>query len=85
MPGHQRRARRCAAGLDQILREAQTLAGELVDARRRRAAQLAAAVGPEVAVADVVGEDEHDVGLLSAAERLPTCSQSLQRKVKPAL
>ena len=64
LPGHQRRARWRAAGLDQILREPQTLAGELVDARRRRAAQLAAAVGPEVAVADVVGEDEHDVGLL---------------------
>ena len=64
LPRHQRRARRCAAGLDQILRQAQTLTRQLVDARRRCAAQLAAAVGTEVAVADVVGEDEDDVGFL---------------------
>jgi hypothetical protein len=35
-----------------------------VDIWRRRATQLAPALGSEVAVADVVGEDEHDVGLL---------------------
>ena len=36
---------------------------ELVDPRRWRSAQLAAAVRAKVAVADVVGKDEHDVGL----------------------
>jgi hypothetical protein len=41
----------------------QPVAGELVDTRRRRAAQLAAAVGTKIAVPDVVSEDEHDIGL----------------------
>ena len=50
-------------GLDQKLRQPQPFFGELIDARRRRAAQFAAAVGSEVAVADIVGEDEDDVGL----------------------
>jgi hypothetical protein len=62
--GHQRRARWCAAGFDQIPVRRSDPAGELVDIWRRRATQLAPAVGSEVAVADVVGEDEHDVGLL---------------------
>ena len=51
LPGHQRRARRCAGGFDQILRETQTLTGEPVDIWRRCAAQLAPAVGSEIAVA----------------------------------
>jgi hypothetical protein len=43
---------------------AAALDGELIDARCRRAAQLAAAIGADVAVADVVGEDKENVGLL---------------------
>ena len=35
-----------------------------VDARRRHAAALAAAIGTKVAVAGVVGHNEQDVGLL---------------------
>ena len=42
---------------------AQSFARELVDARCRRAAQFAAAVGTQITVADVVGENEDDVGL----------------------
>ena len=49
--------------LDQELRQPQAFGGELIDARRRRPAQLAAAIGADVAVADVVGENEEDVGL----------------------
>ena len=44
------------AGLDQVLRQSQPLASELVDARRRASSQLAAAVWAHVAVADVVGQ-----------------------------
>ena len=47
------------------LREAQALAGQLVGARRRVAAQFAAAVRAHIAVADVVGENEDDVGFLA--------------------
>ena len=60
-PGHQRRARRRASRLHQVLRQPQALAGELVDARRRHAADLARAVGADVAVADVVGQHDDDV------------------------
>ena len=62
-PRHQGCARRRAGGLDQELRQPQTFGGELVDARRRRPAQLPAAVDPDVAVADVVGENEQDIRL----------------------
>ena len=67
LPGHQRRARRRAGGLDEILREAQALAGELVDTRRRRAAQLAAAVGTQIAVADVSARMKTTLGLFCCA------------------
>ena len=40
------------------------LGGELIDARRRRSAQLSTAVHPKVAEADVVSKDEENVGLL---------------------
>jgi hypothetical protein len=66
---HKRRARGCARGLDQILREPKALARQLIDAWRWGAAQFAAAVGAEVAVADVIGKDEHDVGLLVLSQR----------------
>ena len=62
-PGHQCGARRRAGRLDQELRQPQTFGGELIDARRRRPAQFSAAIGADVAVADVVGENEEDVGL----------------------
>jgi hypothetical protein len=61
---HQRGARRCAGRLDQKLRQPQTFRGEPVNARRRRSAQLPAAVDAEVAVAGIVGKNEKDVRLL---------------------
>ena len=64
LPGHQRGPRRRAGRLDQVLRQPQPLAGQLVEARRRRAPQLSTAIGAEVAVPHVVGENEDDVGLL---------------------
>ena len=39
---------------------------ELVDARRRRAAQCAAAIAAEFAPAEIVGEDEYDIRQLRA-------------------
>jgi hypothetical protein len=50
--------------LYQELRQPEAFRGELIDAWRRRAAQLAATIGADVPIADVVGEDEEDVGLL---------------------
>ena len=64
LPRHQRCSRRRAGRLDQKLRQPQPLAGQLVEARRRRAPQLSTAIGAEVAVPHVVGENEDDVGLL---------------------
>ena len=73
MPGHKRRAGRCAARFDEILRQAQTLAGHLVNARCRRAAHFTPAIGPEVTVADVVGKNEYDVGFLLGFLRACLC------------
>src|SRR6185312_11708825 len=39
------------------------------DPWRRGAAQFAAAIGAEVAIADIVGEDEHDIRPLICGER----------------
>jgi hypothetical protein len=50
--------------VEALIPEAQTVTGELVNARRRRAAQLSSAVGAQVAVPNVIGEKENDVGLL---------------------
>ena len=50
-PCHQCGARRRAGRLDQELRQPQAFGGELIDAWRRRPAQLAAAVDADVAVA----------------------------------
>src|SRR4029078_862044 len=44
--------------------EPQAFRCELIDARRRRAAQDAASVTAELAPAEVVGEYQHDVGPL---------------------
>src|SRR6185369_12680744 len=52
-PGHERRARRHAVALDVEVEEAQPLRRERVEARRRRAAQEAAAVAAELAPAEV--------------------------------
>ena len=59
--GHQLGARRHAIALHVEIQEAQPFRGERVDARRRRAAQHAAAVAAELAPAEVVGEDQYDV------------------------
>ncbi|MEZ0279947.1 hypothetical protein, partial [Methyloceanibacter sp.] len=36
--------------------------GETIEVRRRRAAHHAAAIAAEIAPADVVGHDDHDIG-----------------------
>jgi hypothetical protein len=46
-PGHQGRARRRASLLDQKLRQPQPFGGQLIETRRRRTAQFAAAVGTD--------------------------------------
>jgi hypothetical protein len=51
------------------LREPQPLIGELVDARRWCSAQLAASIRPQIAVADIVRQYEHNVGLLLGMSR----------------
>jgi hypothetical protein len=60
---HQRRARWRARGLDIEIGEACALASERIETRGWRAARSAAAVGPQLAVAEIVGEKEHDVRL----------------------
>jgi hypothetical protein len=62
-PGHQCRARRRASRLDQELRQPQPFGHQLIETRRRRTAQFTAAVGADVSIAGVIGEDEKDVGL----------------------
>jgi hypothetical protein len=69
LPGHERGARWSAGGLNEKLREAQPLASHLVEPRRRRAAQRASTVTTQIAVADVVGEDEDDVRLALCGRR----------------
>ena len=64
---HERRAGGRALGFHVEVEQPDALGGERVDARRRRAAQDAASVAPELAVAQVVHEHEHDVGLLGVA------------------
>jgi hypothetical protein len=54
---------RRASWLDEELRQPETFGCQLIDARRRCPTQLPAAVSTDVAVTDVVGEDEGDVGL----------------------
>jgi hypothetical protein len=61
--------------------EAQPLARELVDARRRRAARCAPAVDPQLAVAEIVDEDEQDVGLRPRRRLLSLCD--LHRRARP--
>src|SRR5450759_1528074 len=54
------RARRRALRLNIVVVEADALVGQLVDARRG----YRSAVYPESSPADIVHQDEHDVGLL---------------------
>src|SRR5262245_42544510 len=63
-PGHERRTTRRTLRFDVEIREPRAFARELVDARRRRAAQLAAAVTADLAVAEIVHQDKNDVRLL---------------------
>ena len=65
--GHQRCARRRAGRLGIAGRELQAAAREPVEVRRRRAHRHAAAVAAEVAPADVVHQENQDVGPLAAA------------------
>jgi hypothetical protein len=51
-------------GLDIEVKQAHALGGQLVNTRRRRATQDTAAVDADFAIAQVVHEDEDDVGLL---------------------
>src|SRR5690606_24556081 len=60
--GHQRRAGRHAVALDVEVQELQPLRRERVDPRRRRAAKLATAVAAGLAPAEIVREDQNDIG-----------------------
>jgi len=66
-PGHDRRPRRRARRLGVARRQQETVAGETVDVRCRRAGHHAAAVAAEVAPADVVHEHEQHVRFLAGA------------------
>ena len=60
--GHQRRARRRASRPVRVeIRHHESLGSELVELRR---AGLGSAVEPDIAIAEVVGQDENNVGLL---------------------
>ena len=61
--GHERRPRGRALRLDVEVEQAHAFAGELVDARRGRAAKDAAAVDAQLAIAEVVRQHEDDVRL----------------------
>lgn len=60
-PRHQCGSRWGAGWLDQKLRQAQPLRGQLVNTRRRRPSRLPAAIDADVSVADVVCQNEQDV------------------------
>ena len=63
-PRHQRAARRCANRTARVgLGEAQPLRRQLVDVRR---GDVFSAVAAEVTVAEIIGQDEDDVGLVGA-------------------
>ena len=58
-----------------MLREAQTLASELVDTRCRRTTQLAAAIRTQITIANVVGKDQYDVGFLCVGRLCRGCCE----------
>ena len=68
-PGLHRRAAGRAARLGVEREERHPLARQAVEARRGHPAPGAAAVGARVAVAEVVGQDQDDVGLLLRGRR----------------
>ena len=78
--GHQRRARHRAGELDVEVVEADAFSGELVEARRDVAAH--AAIGADLAPAEVVGKDQDDVGALLGESRLPPAAR--RRPTRPA-
>ena len=63
-PGLHRGPARGAARLGIERHEGHPLRGQAVDAGGRHATPLAAAIGAKVAVAGIVGDDQHDVRLL---------------------
>src|SRR5690606_20144451 len=62
--GHQRRTRGHAVAFDIEIEELRALRGQRVDARRGRAADRAAAIASQFAPAEIVGQDQHDIGML---------------------
>jgi hypothetical protein len=73
-PGEQGRAAGGALGLDVEVQQPHTLASQGVDAWGRCAAQDAAAVAANLAPAEVVPEEDHDVRLLRAHRFPPVTS-----------
>src|SRR5215475_8923118 len=63
-PGHDGRAARSTLRLDVEVEQSQALARELVDAGRWRTAKDATPVRAHLAVAEIVHQDEDDVGFL---------------------
>jgi hypothetical protein len=70
--GHDGRAAWRALGLHIKVEEAHAFAGELVDARRGRAGQNAAAVDAQLAIAKIIHQDENDVGLFLPCRICPS-------------
>ena len=64
--GQDGRAARRALRLDVEVEQASAFGGELVDARRRRAPKNAAAVTADFAVAEIIHQDEDDVGFVGS-------------------
>src|SRR5713226_5075785 len=60
--GHQRGTRGSALSLDIEIQQSSTLAGKFIDAWRGRTTKDAATIDPELAIAEIVGEHQDDVG-----------------------
>lgn len=61
--GASARTRRTTCGLDKKLSEAHSLTGELINTRGWRTSQLCATVWAQIAITDVIGQNEYDVWL----------------------
>ena len=59
--GHEGRAAGRTLAFDVEIEQPQSFRGQLIDARRRRAAEDAAAVAAKLAVTEVVGKHEDDI------------------------
>src|SRR6185503_17142325 len=66
-PGQESGATGSALRLDVEVEQARAFGSQLVDAWRGRAADNAAAVTTHFAVAEIVHQDEHDVGFLTVS------------------